>query len=115
EFGDVNEKHVLAVCGRGNNGGDGAAVGRLLHEKGASADALLLGRISETKDDAHTNFERATAIADGANSKLSLFEITSSGALREAATRPGYDLIIDAIFGTGLTRAAAGLFEEAIG
>ena len=114
KFGDLNERRVLAVCGRGNNGGDGAAIARLLHEKGALVDVRLLGRISETKGDARTNFERVKAIGDGANSKLGFVQIESSTGLRESATRRKYDLIIDAIFGTGLTRAAAGLFEEAI-
>ncbi|MEK6301607.1 MAG: NAD(P)H-hydrate dehydratase [Acidobacteriota bacterium] len=113
KFGDVSGKRVLAVCGRGNNGGDGAAIARLLHEKGASVDVCLLGGINETQGDARTNFESAKAIADAAGSTLRFAEIETASALRETATRSKYDLIIDAIFGTGLTRAAAGLFEEA--
>ena len=114
-FGGSNGKRILVVCGRGNNGGDGAAVARLLYDKGASVEVLLLGLISETRGDAHTNFERAKAIADAGASRLHFVEIESSEALREEASRHRCDLIIDAIFGTGLTRPAAGLFEEAIG
>jgi hydroxyethylthiazole kinase-like uncharacterized protein yjeF len=114
KFGDFSGNRVLVVCGRGNNGGDGASVARLLHEKGASVEVLLLGHISQTRGDARTNFERAKAIADAGASRLHFVEIESSEALREEASRHRCDLIIDAIFGTGLTRPAEGLFEEAI-
>jgi ADP-dependent NAD(P)H-hydrate dehydratase / NAD(P)H-hydrate epimerase len=121
-FGDAVGKHVLVVCGRGNNGGDGAAIARLLDERGASVEVLLLGRISETSGDAPANFERVKSISDATGSRLHFVEVESSDAFDDAlgdpssraATKPGYDLIIDAIFGTGLTRAAGGLFEEAI-
>lgn len=114
KFGDVIGNRVLVVCGRGNNGGDGAAIARMLHEKCASVDLCLLGRISEAQGDARTNFERARAVADAAASTFRFVESETASALRETAAISKYDLIIDAILGTGLTRAAAGLFEEAI-
>lgn len=118
KFGDVSGNHALVVCGRGSNGGDGAAIARLLVDRGASVEALLLGRISETRGDARANFERAKSISDAAASRLHFAEVESSDALDDAiskaAVKHGYDLIIDAIFGTGLTRSAGGLFEEAI-
>ena len=62
-FGSLSGKNVLIFSGRGNNGGDGAAIARQLHSKRALVTLLLLGRVSETKGDARTNFDRAAGIA----------------------------------------------------
>src|SRR5437867_2732046 len=59
KFGDVSGKRALVICGRGNNGGDGAAIARLLHNKGAAVDVLVLGKVEDAKGDARTNFEAA--------------------------------------------------------
>lgn len=113
KYGSVASKRVLILCGRGNNGGDGAAIARQLTIKRARVDVLLLCRVQDTQGDAKSYFEVIRAIAE-TDSNLRLVEIESSESLaREAAAGP-YDLYIDAIFGTGLTRPAAGIFEEAI-
>ncbi|HET9531032.1 MAG TPA: NAD(P)H-hydrate dehydratase, partial [Blastocatellia bacterium] len=102
----------LVICGRGNNGGDGAAVARQLYLRGASALILLLGRIDDARGDARTNFEIARALATGPG--LRLIEVERAEELLEQASAGAHNLFIDAIFGTGLTRPASGLFEEAI-
>jgi NAD(P)H-hydrate epimerase len=113
-FGSLSGKRVLVICGRGNNGGDGAAIARLLHNKCASIDLMLLGRVGDTRGDARANFEAACEIAATAGSDFRFIEIeTSNQFAQEASTYP-HDLFFDAIFGTGLTRPASGLFEEAI-
>jgi hydroxyethylthiazole kinase-like uncharacterized protein yjeF len=113
-FGPLESKHALIICGRGNNGGDGAAVARLIHNRGASVDLLLLGRVEDTRGDARENFEAARQIASSNSKTFRLVEVESSEQLkREAAVRPR-DLLFDAILGTGLARPAAGLFQEAI-
>src|SRR6187401_390079 len=55
--GSVAGKSFLILCGKGNNGGDGAALGRILWTQGANVGVRLLGKIEETKDDAKQNFE----------------------------------------------------------
>lgn len=114
KFGDVADKRALIICGRGNNGGDGAAIARLLHNKGAEIDVLLLGRVEDTKGDARTNFEAALDIAAKAGAKLRFVEIESPEQFWAEATAYPHALFFDAIFGTGLTRPASGVFEEAI-
>src|SRR3954454_10894742 len=53
--GSVAGKQVLILCGKGNNGGDGAALARILGMSGANVDVLLLGKIKETTGDARLN------------------------------------------------------------
>jgi NAD(P)H-hydrate epimerase len=112
EFGALAGKRVLIICGKGNNGGDGAAIARQLHEKGAEIHLLLLGRASETTGDARMNFDAAQKLA--AVSKIRFVEVETLDALRREAAAHACDICFDAIFGTGLTRPAEGIYEEAI-
>lgn len=114
KFGDVAGKRALVICGRGNNGGDGAAIARLLHGKGASVDVLLLGRVEDSKGDANANFRAALDIASTEGSNFRFVEIETTEQFWAEATAYPHTLFFDAIFGTGLTRPASGLFEEAI-
>ncbi|HVG20359.1 MAG TPA: NAD(P)H-hydrate dehydratase [Blastocatellia bacterium] len=112
-FGPVAGKRALIICGKGNNGGDGAAIARQLLIKGGRADVLLLGRVDETRGDARTNFEIIRSLASP-DSGLRIIEVENPDHLRREAASASPDIFIDAIFGTGLTRPAAGLFAEAI-
>ena len=49
---------MRVVCGKGNNGGDGLVVARLLREEGREVDVLAVGDLSETKGDARANLDR---------------------------------------------------------
>lgn len=113
-YGGVAGKRALVICGRGNNGGDGAAIARLLHGKGAEIDVLLLGRVEDSKGDANTNFQAALDIASNAGSSFRFIEIETTEQFWAEATAYPHAFFVDAIFGTGLTRPASGLFEEAI-
>ncbi|HEY3138905.1 MAG TPA: NAD(P)H-hydrate dehydratase, partial [Blastocatellia bacterium] len=113
-FGDVAGRRALVICGRGNNGGDGAAIARLLHNKGASVDVLLLGRVEDASGDAKTNFEAALDIASTAGPNFRFVETETADQFWADATAYAHTLFFDAMFGTGLTRPASGIFEEAI-
>lgn len=113
KFGSATGKRALIICGKGNNGGDGASLARLLHTRGAAVCALLLGRVDDARGDARTNFEIARALASDSN-QFQFIEIENFDQLNREATTTTHDILIDAIFGTGLTRPAAGLFAEAI-
>src|SRR5207249_4446474 len=56
--GDAAGKSLLVLCGKGNNGGDGAAGARLLATAGARVDVVLVGRGGGSKGDARVNFTR---------------------------------------------------------
>src|SRR4051812_30570637 len=94
---------VRIVCGRGNNGGDGLVVARLLREHGLSVDALLLFASEDLSADARANLDRADA------RQLAADELPA--ALERSA------VVVDALLGTGFTgtpRSPLGAAIEAI-
>lgn len=89
---------ILVLCGKGNNGGDGFVAARHLSNRGHEMDIFLAGSAAELKGDALINYQIAAklgiSICQDAQNKLSQLEF----ALQES------DLVIDALFGTGLDR-----------
>jgi hydroxyethylthiazole kinase-like uncharacterized protein yjeF len=118
---NLARKAVQVLCGRGNNGGDGAALARVLWTMGARVDLVLFGRADEAKGDARTNFEivrHLASFAAGSSDSpppLSFVECHDIAAWeRIASARHGYDLVVDALFGTGLTRPLEGVYAKAV-
>lgn len=113
-------KRARILCGRGNNGGDGAALARVLWLAGARCDVVLFGRVEETNGDARTNFEiaqRLSSFEAGSHTQpppLSFTECEDIAAWEEIAAAHGYDLIVDALFGTGLSRPLEGVYRQAV-
>lgn len=113
-------KRVRVLCGRGNNGGDGAALARALWLAGARTDLVLFGRIAETKGDARTNFEiaqRLSSFEAGSHTQpppLSFIECEEVSDWEEIAASHSYDIIVDALFGTGLSRPLAGIYRQVV-
>ena len=101
---------VLIVCGPGNNGGDGLVAARHLHNAGMAVEILLLGEPEQ--------FREATAAQLAIVQAMKLPVQTISADHQElrdwlAASNPN-DLIIDALFGTGLSRPVEGLAHDVI-
>ncbi|MEE9258432.1 MAG: NAD(P)H-hydrate dehydratase [Nitrospinaceae bacterium] len=107
-FSRLREKSVVVFSGKGNNGGDGFVVARHLFNLGAQVQALLLGKRSGLKDDALLNAEAADKLG------IPISEVDESNLDSAADILCGSDIVIDAIFGTGLTKPASGLYERAI-
>src|SRR5947207_7601229 len=84
---------VAVVCGPGNNGGDGFVAARLLREQGYRVRLGLLGRRESLKGDAAVMAVRWGEPIEPL----------------DAATMAGADLIIDALFGAGLSRPLEGI------
>ena len=117
EYGSLNGKWITVFCGKGNNGGDGAVIARHLILKGAErVSVLLFGKLSDLKGEARLNFEAIKKLAQESCSieggLLTLDEITTADELGETEDFP--HLIVDALFGTGLTRPADNLYAGAI-
>src|SRR4051812_16950836 len=80
---------VRVVCGRGNNGGDGLVVARLLREHGLKADALLLFPGESLSADAQAN--------------LAGIDAREIGVEALAAALDGSEIVVDALLGTGFS------------
>ena len=107
-FGQSAKKGVVIVAGKGNNGGDGFVVARLLKQKRIPCEVVLLARRDELSPDATHNLRvflklkgKVTEIAGG-NFELLSQRLSKNG------------LIIDAILGTGMKNDVRGLFADAI-
>ncbi len=100
---------VTVVAGPGNNGGDGIVAARHLQNHGLSVNLLLLTNPEKLRGDAKRNFEIAQ------RSALNIFVVESEKQWDELLPFvERADLVIDAIFGTGLKREVKGLFARAI-
>lgn len=114
-------KKARILCGPGNNGGDGAALARALCRAGVQTDVVLFGRIKETKGDANINFtvvQKLAGFAAGSTATPSPLSFTECESIQSwediARPRGSYDVIVDALFGTGLTRPLAGVYIQVI-
>ncbi|HEY0729018.1 MAG TPA: NAD(P)H-hydrate dehydratase [Pyrinomonadaceae bacterium] len=119
--GELAGKRALVLCGKGNNGGDGAALARGLCRASVQCDVVLFGKFTETSGDAHTNFESVRRLASfeagspEAPAPLTFIECENVTAWEQIAKpRRTYDVIVDALFGTGLTRPLEGVFLKVI-
>lgn len=119
--GDLAGKKGLILCGQGNNGGDGAALAQELSRLDFHADVVLFGRVDDARGDARTNFEivrRLASFEAGSSDgppQLGFVECSSVSQWEELARpRPTYDVIIDALFGTGLSRPLEGVFLQVV-
>ena len=113
--GKIADLSVRILCGPGNNGGDGAALAQLLSAAGTRTEVILFGRVDDISGDARTNFNRVRELSIDANNRLALLECTTSEEWESlAVTSPSYNVIIDAIFGTGLSRPLEGIFAEVV-
>ena len=84
-----NLKRVLVVCGSGNNGGDGFAIARIMHERHIKVDILLAGTPAHMSPETKCNYESCESYGI---------------PIRSSVMDDEYTLIIDAIFGIGLNR-----------
>ena len=91
---------ILAVCGSGNNGGDGYAAARLLNLAGRKADVLFVGK--------HDRRTEQTAL------QAEIFLAYGGCEIPDDASLKGYDLILDALFGIGLAREVIGRYADVI-
>ena len=90
----------VALCGTGNNGGDGLAIARMLHQRGYGVKAFLLQFSKELSKDCDENLQRLQRIDND------LVGIVAPDTF--ITDIPAHIVILDAILGTGLSRPTEG-------
>jgi ADP-dependent NAD(P)H-hydrate dehydratase / NAD(P)H-hydrate epimerase len=102
-------ERVAIVCGTGANGGDGFAVARHLENRGVVPSIVLVGDRGRIAGDAETNLRICERLA------LQIYDVTDEESLDMALLHAAdADVVVDALFGTGLNRAPEGIYEEVI-
>ncbi len=105
-LGGACGRNIIALCGKGNNGGDGLVAARQLAGRGAKVLALLCCARAELSSAAQQQF----AIAEKSGMKLRF--VRNKEVL--PALLVGADLVLDALLGTGSRGPAKGLIASAI-
>ena len=95
------EVKILAVCGTGNNGGDAVAVARILHEQGYKTAITVVGETERMTED--MKYQLSLAV----NCEVPVLPLS-------AITDGVFDVILDGIFGIGLSREISGVYENVI-
>lgn len=106
---DEREGTCVIVCGAGNNGGDGYVAARLLMDKNRSAKLYSVVDPAKLGGDAAINRDRFTAMG-GAIHRITDAEDRIS--FREDCANAS--VVVDGIFGTGISREVGGLAKEVI-
>lgn len=109
QMGSLEGARVAVLAGRGNNGGDGLAMARILANQGAMCDVYLLAQKDQLSGDAAMNLKVALAcgvrVVEGPDQAR--LEALSGEIAR-------HELFIDAMLGTGLSKEVGGPYRAAI-
>ena len=98
------EIYVDIICGRGNNGGDGLAIARILRSLFYDVNVYILDYLQEPTSDFIVNLNRLERLGD-----VPIHHVMD----RQPELRKD-SVIIDAILGTGINKQVAGLLEDCI-
>ncbi|MBY5988376.1 NAD(P)H-hydrate dehydratase [Roseovarius atlanticus] len=93
---------AVVLCGPGNNGGDGFVVARLLRDRGWDVELFLFGDPEKLPPDARVNYERWAQM--GAVGDM----------IRGVGQGRAPQLLVDAVFGTGLSRPVEGKLAQVL-
>ena len=102
---DIKDNTVALFCGTGNNGGDGIAVARMMHTVGYAVRLFIIETSDKYSDDCAINVDRAVKAG---------VDVTKITSVDQLPNLNDITVIIDAIFGTGLSRELLGLAKDVI-
>jgi len=105
-FAPLEQQRIAILCGRGNNGGDGLVVARMLRDRGLKPRVLLFADPRKVLGDAAVNLERLAIprmpeVIEGPEAWKSI-----------KPSLKGTTLLVDALLGTGLSKPLEGLLLE---
>ena len=105
----LDDRRISILCGRGNNGGDGLVVARVLWQQGLHVTVCLLAHENDLSPDALANYRILRGLG------LSILEVDDASGWREASRDAlDSDLLVDGILGTGIGRPLEGLLEAVV-
>jgi ADP-dependent NAD(P)H-hydrate dehydratase / NAD(P)H-hydrate epimerase len=108
-FDDLASMRVAVVAGRGNNGGDGFVVARTLVQREVAVAVFLLGQVAEVRGDARLNLEMLGRLG------VSVVEVGNEQDWElHFSDISDCDLIVDALFGTGLREPLSGMLQTVV-
>ena len=108
-YSDLTDRRVGVLCGRGNNGGDGFVIARTLAQRGVDVAVYVIGRVADVRGDARVNLEILGRLG------FTVVEVSDSQAWElHFSEVSDCTLIVDAIFGTGLSAPVSGFIESVI-
>lgn len=108
-YGDVAVNQAAILCGKGNNGGDGFVVARLLQEKGLKPTIYLFASQDTVRGDAAENLVRLK------KSGAKIQEITTCSLWEQVRSEVAKSrLLVDALLGTGLKGKVEGVLGSVI-
>ncbi len=100
------DARICVVCGTGNNGADGLVLARLLHLDGYPVQLLMIGDRKKATAENRKEYE----IAERYGVPAEAYETACESGMSDRT----YDVIVDAIFGVGLSRRIEGAYSECI-
>jgi NAD(P)H-hydrate epimerase len=112
-LGDADNGGALVLCGPGNNGGDGFVVGRTLANRGFDVDLWFVADLAKL-DTSSTDVRKNAALWRGLGREI--HEASDESSVERLIERFGdAALVVDALFGTGLTRPLREPYPRIIG
>jgi NAD(P)H-hydrate epimerase len=98
-----NPQKIAVVCGTGNNGGDGLAIARMLANVEYHTKVFLVKGEMPVSENFSLNLARL-------HPKITQYEVRPNSNCELT----GFDIVLDAIFGVGISRPASGVYAQAI-
>jgi NAD(P)H-hydrate epimerase len=108
DHGEDEHPSVVILCGKGNNGGDGLVMARLLAEEGCRVTVMLLSKPTNFSSDAMANFDLLPEEVDTIDAD------PADWPAEFTALAADCDVVVDAIFGTGITPPLRGPHADLI-
>jgi NAD(P)H-hydrate epimerase len=108
-FASEETPHALIMAGKGNNGGDGYVIARHLMDRGWAVQVMVLAERDSIKGDAEIHL----VALENCNGRVTF--VADSDALMESLVNSSdLTVLVDALFGTGLTKPLQGVSLKAV-
>jgi NAD(P)H-hydrate epimerase len=110
EYADLPRRRIVVLCGKGNNGGDGFVVARMLFQLGAKPAVFLFAQPERVQGDAAFNLERWRHVGGA------LTTVTEIAEWKDWMDNVlgAHEIVVDALLGTGLSGPVEGLLAYVI-